>query len=163
VNKMFEFLFSAFDFAFYPLTLVSPIIAVFLVSAFITILITVINKFLINQNLVRSLKKRMEEVRDNISQAQKSGDNEKANKFLNEMLEINNQYMGQIFRALTVSIIVIILILPWVQFKYGSVVVAKLPMMIPYVGNEMNWFWWYAIVTLNIGWFIRKILAIEYA
>lgn len=160
---MFEFLFSALDLAFYPLTLVKPIIAVLFISALITILITVINRLLVNQTLIKSLKKRMEEIRDDLSKAQKSGESEKANKFLNEMLEINNQYMKQMFKALTVSIIVVILFLPWVQFKYNDIPVAKLPMAMPYIGNEMGWFWWYLIVSLSIGWSTRKLLGFDYA
>lgn len=160
---MFEFLFSALDLAFYPLTLVKPIIAVLFISALITILITVINRLLVNQTLIKSLKKRMEEIRDDLSKAQKSGESEKANKFLNEMLEINNQYMKQMFKALTVSIIVVILFLPWVQFKYSGITVAKLPMAMPYIGNEMGWFWWYLIVSLSIGWSTRKLLGFDYA
>jgi uncharacterized membrane protein (DUF106 family) len=160
---MFEFLFSALSFVFYPLSLVKPVVALLVISAFITILINLINRFLVNQTLVKQLKKRMEEIREDISKAQKSGDNERANRFVNEMLEINNQYMKQMFKALTVSIVVILLFLPWVQFKYGSVAVARLPMAMPYIGNEVNWFLWYAIVSLAIGWTMRKLLGLEYA
>ena len=160
---MLEYLFSVLNFVFYPLTLVKPVFALFIISAFITIAITLINRLLVNQKLVKDLKNRMETIRENLSKAQKSGESEKASKLLNEMLTINNQYMGQMFKALSVSIIVVLLFLPWMQFKYSNAPVARLPLAVPYIGSEMNWVVWYLIVSLAIGWVIRKLMGMDYA
>jgi uncharacterized membrane protein (DUF106 family) len=159
---MFEILTSALNFIFSPLTIFPPIVSLFIVSFLITFLIILINKFFINQSAVKILKAKMEQMREDALKLQKDGNMEKANDVLNEMTKANLDYMRHTFKALAVSILVIILFLPWVQTTYKDITVAKLPLAVPYIGSNLNWFVWYFIASLAIGWIVRKMMGVEY-
>jgi len=123
----------------------------------------VINKFSINKKAVREIKNRMEEIRENLTKAQKEGNKEETNRFLNEMMKANNDYMKQTFAALIISIVVLSLFLPWLRYRYEGKVVAALPFSLPVIGSSMGWVWWYVLVSFTVGWVIKKLLGIDYA
>jgi uncharacterized membrane protein (DUF106 family) len=117
-----------------------------------------INRLLVNKNLVKEIKTKMEEIKENLNQAQKLGNKEHANKLIDEMMRTNNQYMKLTFKALIVSMIVISLFLPWVGEKYKGLTVALLPFNLPFVGASMEWLYWYIIVSITLGWIANKLL-----
>jgi uncharacterized membrane protein (DUF106 family) len=159
---MFEFLISVLNFIFSPLTIFSPAISLLLVAFIITMSIILINRFFVNRDAVRELKEKMEQMREELIKYQKEGDSNKTNEILNEMTKTNLVYMRHTFKALAISIVVIILFLPWVQATYKDVTVAKLPLAVPYIGSNLNWFVWYFVVSLTIGWLIRKLMGLDY-
>jgi len=128
----------------------------------ITVLIILINRFFVDRNKMRELKSSMDQMREDLIKHQKDGNIEKANEVLNEMTKSNLTYMRHTFKALAISIIAIILVFPWVQATYKDVTVAKLPLAIPYLGSDLNWFLWYFIASLAVGWVIRKLMGLDY-
>jgi uncharacterized membrane protein (DUF106 family) len=160
---MFEQLLAVFDFIFSPFLVFSPLISLVLVATALTAIVMVINKFSINKKAVREIKNRMEEIRENLTKAQKEGNKEETNRFLNEMMKANNDYMKQTFAALIISIVVLSLFLPWLRYRYEGKVVAALPFSLPVIGSSMGWVWWYVLVSFTVGWVIKKLLGIDYA
>ena len=151
------------DTVFAPIAIFQPIISLLIFSTMITIIIIFLNRLTVNRKLVRELKDKMEEIRENLTRAQKEGNREDVNKFLNELMKINGQYMKYTMRTLIVSMAVIMLFLPWLNFKYGGTAVAILPFSVPILGSSLTWIFWYALVSLTVGWIIKKLLGIEYA
>ena len=139
-----------------------PVVSLFLISFMITVLIILINRFFVDRNKMRELKSSMDQMREDLIKHQKDGNMEKANEVLNEMTKSNLTYMRHTFKALAISIIAIILVFPWVQATYKDVTVAKLPLAIPYLGSDLNWFLWYFIASLAVGWVIRKLMGLDY-
>jgi len=160
---MFEQLLAVFDFIFSPFLVFSPLISLVLVATALTAIVMVINKFSINKKAVREIKNRMEEIRENLTKAQKEGNKEETNRFLNEMMKANNDYMKQTFAALIISIVVLSLFLPWLRYRYEGKVVTALPFSLPVIGSSMGWVWWYVLVSFTVGWVIKKLLGIDYA
>jgi uncharacterized membrane protein (DUF106 family) len=164
---MFENIFgplnTGFAVLFSPLNIFSPMISLMLLSSFLTILILIITKFFVNTKVLREIKDEMEKIREQLSAAQKQGDQESANQFLSKMMETNSKYMKHSFKALIISIIVLSLFLPYLRYKYEGIVIAQLPLNIPFIGTSLGWLYWYVLVSFMIGWVARKILGIDYA
>jgi len=136
----------------------NPLISIMIIGSILTIIVFLINKFAVNRKMVKELKDRMEEIRDQLTQAQKSGDKDASNNLLSEMMKINGQYMRQTFRALIISLIVISLFLPWLGHRFGGMTVANLPFDVPVLGNNLSWIYWYILVSFAIGWILNKLL-----
>jgi len=159
---MLEPLIAVLNVIFSPLTIFSPIVSVMLIAFLITVLVILINRFFVDRNAMKELKAKIEKMREELISYQKGGDSQKANEMLLKISETNMDYMKHTFKALVISIIVIILILPWAQAKYQDITVAKLPFAIPFIGSNLNWFLWYFIASLSIGWVIKKLMGIDY-
>jgi len=163
---VFEQLIAVFDSVFFPLFSLQPHISLLIISSFLTVLMLVINRFTVNKNLVKEIKNKMEETRELLTAAQKENRSEDANKYLNEMMQANSQYMKLTFKTLIISIVIISLFLPWLkhtyEVTYKGVPVAKIPFSLPFIGTSFNWLVWYIFVSLTVGWVIRKLLEIDY-
>src|SRR3990172_5147819 len=133
-EQIFAALNFAFDTVFSPVLVFSPMLSLLIISTFLTALVLIINKIFINTKVVREIKGKMEEIREQVTAAQKAGNQEEAKKFLNEMMKINSDYMKHSLKALVISIVVISLFLPWLRYRYSDIPVARLPFSLPFIG-----------------------------
>jgi len=140
----------------------SPILMIFLVGAAISIGMSLINWKVLGTEKAKESKKRMQDVRANMLEAQKSGDTKKMNEHLAELMKINSEYMRLTFKPMIVSLILVILILPVIRGSYTGMVVGTVPNIIPNPigGIKLDWFWWYFISTFIISLIAKKILGI---
>ena len=166
IKMAFEEIFATinftFDTAFSPILIFSPMFSLLIVSGVITILVLVIQRIFINKNMVKQIKQNMEEIREKLTTAQKAGNNEEAKKFLGELMKTNSDYMKHSFKALIVSLVVISLFLPWLKYRFEGVPVASLPFSLPFIGASLDWLLWYILVSVTVGWVIKKLFAIDY-
>jgi uncharacterized membrane protein (DUF106 family) len=123
--------------------------------------VTVLNRLLTNTKAVKELKDKMQEIREQLTAAQKIGDKENTNKFLNEMMNMNNEFMKHSYKSMLVSLVVIAIFLPWMTSKYGGMTVAALPFDVPFIGSSLNWVLWYVLVSFTIGWVVRKLFGLD--
>jgi len=144
-----------------PLTIFDPTISLFVVSALITVMIMGINKKFTNTKAVKEIKDRMQEVREQLTAAQNAGNNTEANKLLEQMMQMNNEFMKHSYKSLFISLIVISMFLPWIKGQYSGMSVAALPFEAPVVGSTMGWVAWYILVSFTIGWIIRKMFEFD--
>jgi uncharacterized membrane protein (DUF106 family) len=155
---MFEKITGMMTVVLSPLFTLNPLIAVLIFSVFLTGVIILINRFAVNRNLMKEIKTKMTEIRENLTKAQKEGNKEDTNKFLNEYMQTNSQMMKQNFKSLAISMVFVFLFLPVLSSQYKGVVVATLPFSLPIIGSNMGWLLWYFFVSLTISWVIRKII-----
>jgi uncharacterized membrane protein (DUF106 family) len=155
--EIFQPLNFALDFLFAPLTAFPVHVTIFIFSFFLTSLLLGINRLLLNKNLVKQIRERMESARENLNQAQKEGNKENIQKFLNELMHINNQYMRQTIKTLFASLIVLAIFLPWLSYKFGTATAAVLPFDVPFLGTSISWLYWYVLVSFTIGWLLRRL------
>jgi len=143
-----------------PLTVLPPYLAIAIVSALLTILIIGFSRIVTKKKILDELKGKMEEIRENLNKAQQAGDKESINKHLGEMMKLNSQFMKHSMKTLIISFIVILFILPWVQFRYEKTAsVVSLPFNLPFIGSSLNWVGWYFLVSLAIGWILNKLFS----
>lgn len=147
--------------AFAPLSVFSPAVSLFIVTSFITVLLIVLNKFATDRKAMAEIKQRLQDTREQLTTAQKAGDNKTADKLLSDMMSINNEYMKHMYKGLFVSLIVFTIFLPWIRQSYGTGAIVALPFDAPMVGSELNWIAWYLLVSFTMGWVIRKILGFD--
>jgi uncharacterized membrane protein (DUF106 family) len=143
---------------FSPLSAFSPVVSLLIVSVFLTVLVLGLNRIVTNRKLIKEIKDKMQEIRENLSNAQKMGDKENINKHLAEMMSMNNTYMKQTFKAMIVSLVVLGLFLPWLRYRYEGMVVAALPFALPFIGSSLSWLYWYILVSFSIGWVLGRFL-----
>jgi len=163
IDDIFLPLNNAFATVFAPLNIFPPIISLLLLSSFLTILVIVITKFFVNTKLLKEIKDEMEKIREQLTAAQKEGNNELANQHLKNMMQVNSKYMQHSFKAVIISIVVLGLFLPYLKFKYADIIIARLPFAVPFIGNSLSWLYWYILVSFMIGWVIRKVIGMDYA
>lgn len=163
LEQITAMLIATFDAVFSPLSMFSPHISLLIVSIVLTSIVLFINRFAMNKKVMEEIKHKMEEVRENLTQAQKAGNTEDVNKFLSEMMKMNSQYMRQTFKAMIISIVILAMFLPWLNFKYGGAAVVNLPFDLPIVGTSLGWILWYTLVSFSIGWVIKKLVGMDYA
>lgn len=144
---------------FAPLTVLPPYVAILVLSIILTAAIMGISRIFVNRKLMMQLKDQMENIKEKLNAAQKSGNKQEQNAQLNELMKINTQYMSHSMRIMMVSIVVALLFFPWLGFRYAGVVAVDLPFAIPFVGWEtLDWLGWYVISAFTVGIVMRKIM-----
>jgi uncharacterized membrane protein (DUF106 family) len=141
-----------------PILAFQPHIGIFIFTAIITLLIFGINRVFVNRKAMKSIKEKMTEIRENLTKAQKSGDKENTNKFLNEYFQMNSQYMKQSFKVMIISMVVVVIFLPVLNAKYSKISVVNLPISIPFIGSQAGWLFWYFLSALAISWVAQRIM-----
>jgi len=153
----------ALDALFSPIFGLSPILAIFIIGASISIFMSLVNKKVLSGKRAKEVKKMMQDVRAKMLDAQKAGDMKKMNEYLKELMKINSEYMRFMIKPMIVSIILFILVMPALRGRYEITgqVVATVPETLPLVGGfELSWFWWYVICTFAVSIVAKKILGI---
>jgi len=161
-EEIFATINLAFDVAFSPVLIFSPMFSLLIISAVITILVLAIQRIFVNKKIVKQIKESMENIREQLMAAQKAGNDEEAQKFLSELMKINSNYMKHSLKALIVSLLIISLFLPWLKYRFEGGPVAHLPFSLPFIGTSLDWLLWYILVSIAAGWLIRKLLMIDY-
>jgi len=139
----------------------SPILGVFFAGFLICAIMALVNKRTLGKENVKEVKKKLQDLREKMLEAQKSGDLKKVNEYTNKMLAINSQYMKFMMKPMMVSLLLVILILPFIRGAYSGMTVAVIPKTLPMIGGfELSWFWWYFLVTFVLSIIIRKIIGI---
>ncbi|MBI2546853.1 MAG: DUF106 domain-containing protein [Candidatus Aenigmarchaeota archaeon] len=147
------------DPVFSPLLIFKPHIAIFLFSLILTALIYGLNKLLVNKNVMKEIKEKLAAVKENMNKAQKEGKQDDVNRFLKEYMTINNQHLGQTFKVMIVSFLVLIVLFPWASRQFGSLAgIASLPFYLPFLGNNISWVLWYILVSVTGSWLLRKFI-----
>ncbi len=153
---MFESILSAL---FAPLLALHPVISVFVIGVLISTIMSIVNKKSLSSGKAKEVKERMQSVREEMLKAQKSGDKDGMDKYLNDLMEINNEYMKFMFKPMFVSLALVLLFLPWIRSEFSGMTVAVIPAAIPVIGGfQLSWLWWYILTTLTVTLVLKKVL-----
>jgi uncharacterized membrane protein (DUF106 family) len=130
---------------------------IFLLSLGLSLLMTLASKFLANQQEMKKAKKDMEFFRDKASKAQKSGDLKKSNEYMSDMMKASSRQFRLNMKPMMFSFLIVILAASWFGVTYGTAKILS-PVNIPFLGSQLNWFWWYVIIVLPFSTIFRKLL-----
>ena len=156
----FQQIILALDLLLNPITALPPYLALTLLSIMLTLTIFGLNKLFFRKNISNELKAKMEEIREKLATAQRLGNKEEIDKFFKEMMNLNKEFMKQNLKTLIISLSIISLIFPWLQFKYGTVgYIVKLPFELPILGSNLSWLYWYILISITIGWVINRLFS----
>ncbi|MCK4497443.1 MAG: DUF106 domain-containing protein [Candidatus Aenigmarchaeota archaeon] len=133
---------------------------VLIISLVLSLIMVLLTKFLTNQDEIRKAKREMKFYQDKIKKAQKSEDKEAVSKLSKDMLKASSKQMKQSMKPMFVSLIIFVIALGWLTGEYGELLI-NLPITLPVLGNQLNWFWWYLIIVLPTSFIFRKMLGVE--
>lgn len=133
---------------------------VMVISIFLALFSVLLSKFLANQEVLKKAKEEIELYRKKSTEAQKEGDMKKANKYMSEMMKASQKQMRENMKPMMFSFIMFILAFSWLDANYSDLLVS-LPFTVPFLGKEINWFWWYLIIIIPMSMFFRKILDVQ--
>ena len=138
-----------------------PAVVVFIVGASVSIIMSLINKKFLGSEAAQEVKKRMQEIRAIMLDAQKCGDMKKVNECLRELMKINSEYLRFMIKPMLISLVLFMMIVPALRGNFTGKTIATVPKTIPGIGGmELSWFWWYAICAFVVSTIVRKILGI---
>ena len=138
----------------------SAFIEVTLISLALSLILSLLYRFLTNPEEMRRIKKEMEFYRKKSSEAQKAGNPEKANEYLKESMKVSQQMFKMNMKPMFASMLVFFIILGWMHGAYADILV-QLPVTLPYAGNDLGWFWWYILITIPCTMLFRKLLGVD--
>ncbi len=133
---------------------------VLIISLLLSLLMVIITKVLTNQDEIKKAKREMKFYQEKIKKAQNSGDKEAVSKLSNDMLKASGKQMKQSMKPMFASLIIFVVALGWLAAEYGELLIA-MPVSLPFLGPELNWFWWYLIIVLPTSFIFRKMLGVE--
>ena len=137
-----------------------PLIEILLWSIGLSSLMIILTKILTNQKEVKHIRNEMKFFKEKMDKAKKSGDMAKAEQFMNDMLKSSNKQLKHTMKPLLVSMIVFITAFQFLGSAYAELVVA-LPIALPFLGAEVNWFWWYFIIIIPSSMFLRRFFDVQ--
>jgi len=133
---------------------------VLIISLILSLIMVLITKLLTNQDVIKKAKREMKFYQEKIKKAQSSGDKEAAAKLSNDMLKASSKQLRQSMKPMFVSLIIFVIALGWLAAEYGELLI-NVPITLPFLGNQLNWFWWYLIIVLPTSFIFRKMLGVE--
>ncbi len=124
----------------------SPKISIGIFSVIVTLVSTLVQKWLTNQEHLKNLKKRQKEIQKEL----KGCEDGKLMKELNaEMLQLTGTMFKSSMKPMFVTIIPFLLLFWWLKSIY-----------VPVMGN--SWIWWYIGYSVVASIILRKVFWKEY-
>lgn len=144
---------------FAPLLGLNPAVGIFMFAGFLSFLMTLPYKFLVDQKKMREFKEKTKDLQKQIKEAQKT-DQKKANELLTEMLALSNKQMMSSFKPMLPGMALVFLLLPWVASVFAGPV-AVLPFSLPFFGSDFGWLMWYILASMPLTYVFRKMLGVQ--
>ena len=98
---------------FSPLVALPPIVGIFIISLIISLIITIVYKYMTDQTLMKDIKTRQKTLQKQMKEHRK--DPPKAMKLQKQAMELNMQYMKQSFKPTLITFLPIIIIFGWLN------------------------------------------------
>ena len=126
-------------------------------ASLLSIIMVLLTKKLTDQEMLKNIKADMKEMNAKIKKAQKAGKTDEANKFTSQMLKMSSKQMQQTMKPMIASMGIFFVALWFFGTYYGELAVA-VPVNLPFLGNSLNWFWWYFLRVFVTNFMFRKLL-----
>ena len=162
----------------------NPALTVFIVAFIVSLITTIANKYLVDQDKLNERQKKSKEFQRKMREAQKSGDGKELAKLQAEqtdMLKDQNEMMMESFKPMIATFVPIILIFFWMRSSAIHNLVLILPQPVYWItltpfwhfvgsfiyGGEatvpygIGWLLWYMICTFGMSQILRKFLGFK--
>lgn len=97
----------------------NPALAIFIFALIVALIVNTCYRFLMNQEEVERLKSEIERLNEEMKKHKE--DKEKVQKYLTQILQLNNKLMSMSFKPMLASMLLILLLLPGLSNFYGNV------------------------------------------
>ncbi|RLG15648.1 MAG: hypothetical protein DRN71_00830 [Candidatus Nanohalarchaeota archaeon] len=116
-----QILFNTIETLGAPLIAMGPIYAIATISIFISFLLSISYKLLVNQNKVKYIRTELKELKTKMNAAKKKGKEKELKTLFDKSLKLNNQQLMLNMKPLIASMVLISLFLPWLSHAYGDI------------------------------------------
>jgi len=147
-----EFLIDLFQYLLSPLFTLPDLVSLILISLGLTLLASLINRIFTDREKVRGLNQELNELKNRLKKAERSGNREEINEIIKKMFRLNAQSLRYSFKGILISTLVILLFLPLLVKKYSGMSVK-----IPLVGFNVGWVFIYFSVSIIVSLIVRRI------
>ncbi|MFQ5800776.1 MAG: DUF106 domain-containing protein [Candidatus Hydrothermarchaeales archaeon] len=172
---IFDPFYSILDLTFHPMfnlasgnQKVSLMVGIFVVSILIALITTVVTARVIDQDEMKTNKKRLKEFQEKVNKAREKGDEKKLKKITAEMMQVQSAVMKSSFRPMIYTFVPIIIVFKWLAqyaplqtFILEKGYLISLPFTLPKFGTHLGWLGWYIICSFMTSTVIRKIFKIQ--
>lgn len=161
----------------------NPVLTVFIVAFIVSLITTVANKLLVDQDEMNEIQTNMKAFQKELREAQKSGDGKKMAKLQAQqadMMKDQSKMMTNSFKPMIVTMVPILLIFWWMRGSIISNIVVSLPQSVYWISltplwhffgqfiyggtpavGVMGWLLWYMICTFSMSQILRKFLGFK--
>lgn len=137
-----------------------PFQDVLIFSLLLSFALAVIYRLLTKPAEIRRIKEDMKFLREKVNKAQRAGNTDEVKKFSSDMMKASQEQFKASMKPMMASMILFFFFLGWLNTAYIDMLVT-LPFAVPFLGLQINWFWWYIIITLPSTMLFRKALGVE--
>ena len=162
----------------------NPILALFVIAFVVSLIITIANKLLVDQDEMNDIREEMKEYQNELKEAQQSGDSKKLAKLQakqSEFMQKQSKMMTNSFKPAIITMVPILLVFWWMATSSISDLIIHLPVTVYYcafipifhaIGSVIyggspaipfgiGWLMWYFICTLSISQILRKFMGFK--
>ena len=107
---------------FYPLLDMDPVYAVVILSSLLSLIFSLANKVMVNQDKLKHVKAEMKKIQQEIKKARKKNNEKELSKLWEKSMKMNHQQLTMVLKPMVVSMLLIFMVFPWMRFTYGDVV-----------------------------------------
>lgn len=100
---------------------ITPFLGITLISIALSLMISVIYRVLTKPDEVRKAKQDMKFFKKKMSEAQKSGEKDRANEYASEMMKASQMQMKHSMKPMMATMLIFIFLLGWLNGNYGGV------------------------------------------
>jgi len=143
---------------FSPILGLPAYVAEAIIAAVVVFISSLCYKFLVDQEVMKKLREEQKAISKKAKEVQKE-DPEKSNKLMGEALKLTNKQMKMNMKPMMATMVIAIMILPWVAQTFPGVVVT-LPFSLPFIGSGLGWLGWYFVVAMVFNILFRKALGV---
>jgi uncharacterized membrane protein (DUF106 family) len=107
----------------------------------------------IDRKRMKEQQKEMKEIQKKLNELIKKEDQksqQEAKKLQGQMMGSMNSMMGKNMKVMLYSMVIILPIFWWLSASYKEAVI-NLPLSLPFLGTQVNWFWWYIICSIVLS------------
>jgi uncharacterized membrane protein (DUF106 family) len=124
-------------------------------TVILSLVIAILYKILTNQTEADNIKEEMKYFKDKIDEAKKNGDTSKMNQHTTDMLKVSSKQFKITMKPMIASMFVFLIVLGWFGGVFANLVIPT-----PFAGYELNWFWWYLVITIPATMIFRKLMGV---
>ena len=186
---MFDVILNALNTIFNPIISIdptpsNPVLTVFIIAFIISLITTVANKLLVDQDEMNEIQQRSKDFQKKFRDAQKRGDGKELAKLQAqqaEMMKDQSKMMSNSFKPMIVTLVPILLIFWWMRSSIISGIIVQMPPAAYYLSLTpiwhfigqfiygghpstelvIGWVLWYMICTFGMRQILRKYLGFK--
>lgn len=121
----------------------NPKLSIIIIATIISLLISVINFFVLDKEKMRASRKRQKEIQKELKASK--DDPTKTQELSTELMKHSLESMKHSFKPLIFTLLPILVIFGWIREVFSETSLAG------------SWFWWYIVTALVSGMIFRKL------